>query len=131
MGQTETIGSSVCISQWAHPGATIASLPKAIGLAKAIGSDKGICEWAYSGSLQVHPAWAQLENSPTSLNGPTRNIQLLSNNGPMWAFPSSPVKLHMGFSSYHDKYLLHYVNFIPKNGWAYFVCDLDGPSTLF
>src|SRR6266849_10448187 len=34
---------------------------------------------------------------------PTHSSRPLLLNGPMWAFPSSAVKLHMGFSDYYDK----------------------------
>jgi hypothetical protein len=42
-------------------------------------------------------------------DGPTRNIRPLPLNGPMSAFPSSSVEMHMGFIDYYDKHLLHYV----------------------
>jgi hypothetical protein len=53
--------------------------------------------------------WAHSQYSPSSLDGPTRDIRPLLLDGPTWAFTRSSVKMHMGSNGYYDKYLLHYV----------------------
>src|SRR5450631_2134896 len=97
MGPCEMIGSGLFICQWAHPGTLAVHHIKLMGPCETISSSKCISQWAHLGASAVH----HMKN-----NGPTHNIRPVSNNGPMWAFSSSLVKLHMGSINYYNKYLL-------------------------
>ena len=81
MGPSEAIGSLPQLQMhWAHAIVLTGPVPNGLGPNETIGTM----------SLYYD-------------SGPIRNIRPLSLNGPMWASPSSSVKLHMGSTDYCGK----------------------------
>ena len=96
--------------QWAHAMTLTAAPRKVMGPSEAIGSLPQLkMQWAHAIALSA-PALKVLGPSGTigsiSLDydsRPTHNTRPLSLGWPMWAFLSSSVKLHMGFTDYYNK----------------------------
>ena len=87
MGPSKAIGSLPQLQMhWAHAMALTGPVPNALGPNETIGT-----------MLLYYDS------------RPIRNIRPLSLDGPMWASPSSSVKLHMVLIYYYDKILVHYV----------------------
>src|SRR6267154_5176570 len=93
---------------WAHPWSS-AAFPKGITGPKHSHQHKAAAANALGPNETISGILLEIDS------GPTRKIQPLSLDGPIWAFPSSSVKLHMGFIDYYNKLLVHYVSTITSS----------------